>query len=391
MKKRILCALAVSLLLTVSCAAQEAGEILSACGAKSAILTEASSGRTITAKNADERLPIASTTKIMTALLVLEHGDLDTPFLVDPDAIRVEGSSMGLCEGDIVTLRSLVWGMLLPSGNDAANAAAVRVAGSIDAFVAQMNERAKALGMENTHFASPSGLETGEHYSTAADMARLAAAAVKNETFVSMTASPSAVVSFGAPPQERRLYNHNRLLSLCDGAIGVKTGFTKAAGRCLVSAVRREDLTLLLVTLSCPDDFNVHTSVYDAAFSSLAYTDFTKQASCVSVPVAGGTGARLPLVPQKPLGAYLTAQEAKRAALSFLIEPFYYAPVKQGDVLGTIELTLDGETVAAVPAVSGERRDAAFPDNRSMIERIKDFFIRPDEKNFPFTIFENEP
>ena len=147
MQRRILAALFAAWLMTAMAFCAEPEEIFASSGAKGAVLLECASGRVLAEKNAKERLPVASTTKIMTALLVLEHGDLDTPFTVDDSAIRVEGSSMGLTEGDTVTLRALLWGMLLASGNDAANAAAVRVAGSIEDFVGRMNERAAELGM----------------------------------------------------------------------------------------------------------------------------------------------------------------------------------------------------------------------------------------------------
>lgn len=389
MQKRILTALFAAWLMTAVAFGTGPEEIFASSGAKGAALLECTSGRVLAEKNAQERLPVASTTKIMTALLVLEHGDLDTPFIVDADAIRVEGSSMGLTEGDTVTLRALLWGMLLASGNDAANAAAVRVAGSIEDFVGRMNERAAELGMDNTHFSSPSGLETGEHYSCALDMARLACRAMQNETFAEMTASSSALVSFGNPPYERRLYNHNRLLSLCEGAIGVKTGYTKAAGRCLVSAVQRGELTLVAVTLGCPDDFNVHKNLYASAFSELFYTDFTDRVSLFSTSVTGAGEQTLPLAAGEPLGAYLTSEERSQVGISFLIQPFVYAPVRQGQTLGTVLLTLDGETIASAPVVSAEERPTIIPDNRSIIERIEEFFYFPNRESFPFSIFED--
>ncbi|MBR1723666.1 MAG: D-alanyl-D-alanine carboxypeptidase, partial [Ruminococcus sp.] len=153
--------------------------------AKAAVVIDSATGEVMYEHNSRERLPMASTTKIMSALIAIEHGDLDTEFTVDSDAIKVEGSSMGLQKGDRVTMRALVCGMLLPSGNDAANATAVRVAGSIDGFVQLMNERAAQLGLKDTHFVTPSGLDdyTDEHYSTAYDMARLAAYAMRNEEF----------------------------------------------------------------------------------------------------------------------------------------------------------------------------------------------------------------
>ena len=199
-------------------------------GAKAAVVMEAQSGALLFAQEAHRRLPMASTTKIMTALLTLEQPGLDEEFTVDPDAIRVEGSSMGLREGDTVTLRALAGGMLSASGNDAAGAAAARIAGSGEAFAALMNQRARELGMEDTHFVTPSGLDAPEHYSTAYDMALLGRAALRNPELAAMAGAKRVSLFFGNPPYQRSLLNHNRLLSLYPDAIGIKTGFTKKRG-----------------------------------------------------------------------------------------------------------------------------------------------------------------
>ncbi|MBQ4100232.1 MAG: D-alanyl-D-alanine carboxypeptidase, partial [Oscillospiraceae bacterium] len=204
--------------------------------ANSAVLIEMQTGKVLYEKNAHQKLSMASTTKIMTALLTLESQNLDTYFTVNPKVIQVEGTSMGLLEGDQVTLRALAYGMLLASGNDAANSAAVAVGGSIDAFVAMMNERAKLLGMKNTSFKTPSGLDDDGHYSTAYDMALLASAALSNPDFVEICSKETAKIKYGNPPYDRWLKNHNKLLTGYDGTISVKTGFTKKSGRCLVSA-----------------------------------------------------------------------------------------------------------------------------------------------------------
>ena len=226
--------------------------------AKGAVVLDASNGRVLFAQNANGRLPMASTTKIMTALLALEQPDLDEPFVVDPTAIRVEGTSMGLKEGDTVTLRALAHGMLLPSGNDAANAAAVRIAGSKDAFAGRMNERARELGLEDTHYVTPSGLDADGHYSSAYDLAILAAYALENPDFREICCKESAKVEYGNPPYGRWLKNHNKLLGLYPYAIGVKTGYTDDAKRCLVTAAQKDGVTLVAVTLAAQDDFNTH-------------------------------------------------------------------------------------------------------------------------------------
>ena len=221
---------------------------------------EATTREVFFSQNADEHLPMASTTKIMTTLLCLESGDLDTPFPVDNNAIQVEGSSMGLVKDDIVTKRSLCYGMLLPSGNDAAGATAVKLAGSLSAFADLMNERAAQLGMQNTHFVTPSGLHDEQHYSTAYDMALLGCAAV-NEPTLRRTASTRTAVIGG-----RTLTNHNKLLSRLDGCVGLKTGYTKAAGRTLVSCAEQAGHRLVAVTLRDGDDWNDHEALYRWGF-----------------------------------------------------------------------------------------------------------------------------
>ena len=238
-------------------------------GAKACVLIEASTGRVLGGQNMEKPLPMASTTKIMTALLALEQPELDEWFVVDSNAIHVEGSSMGLQEGDEVTLRSLVYGMLLPSGNDAANAAAVEISGTMDDFVLKMNQRAAQLGLENTQFRNPSGLDAEGHYSTALDMAKLCAAALENEDFRNICGISRAQVEFGNPPYARWLENYNKLLTMYPHCIGVKTGFTEAAYRCLVSAAEQNGITLICVTLNCADDWETHERLYEHYFEKL--------------------------------------------------------------------------------------------------------------------------
>ena len=254
--------------------------------AVSAIVIEADTGTALWEKNADEHRAMASTTKIMTALLTIEAGDLDREFTVDPLAILVEGTSMGLREGDRVSRRDLLYGILLPSGNDAANAAAVSVSGSIGAFVELMNSRAQELGLSNTHFVTPSGLDADGHYTTARDLAKLAAFAMKNEVFREVAACKSA--EFGNPPYKRTLYNSNKMLRRYDGAIGVKTGFTDNARRCLVSAAERGGVTLVAVTLNAGDDWNDHAKMLDYGFTKVKA--YPLETSCTNRVAVAGTG-----------------------------------------------------------------------------------------------------
>ncbi len=321
--------------------------------AKAAVVIDAKSGETLYASNADEKLPMASTTKIMSALLALESGDLDKEFTVDSEAIRVEGSSMGLREGDTVTMRALVCGMLLPSGNDAANAAAVRIAGSVEAFVKMMNERAEQMGLESTHFVTPSGLDdnTDEHYSTALDMARLASAALENKDFAEICSQKYIKVSFGAPPYERWLTNTNKLLERCEGVIGVKTGFTDKAKRCLVSACERNGARLVCVTLNDPDDWNDHEALYDYAFAKMQRCLMPMTGNTYKVSTVGADIPEVTAVVEKceltlPKGAY------EHITSKVCLKRFIYAPVERGEQLGSVSYFYDGKKLCSAPIVS---------------------------------------
>lgn len=314
--------------------------------AVSAVLIEAETGTVLYQKNAGERRAMASTTKIMTALLTIEAGDLDREFTVDPLAIRVEGTSMGLQEGDRVSRRDLLYGILLPSGNDAANAAAVSVSGSIPEFVKLMNSKAQELGLSDTHFVTPSGLDADGHYTTALDLARLTAYAMKEETFCEIVACRSAEVEFGNPPYKRTLYNSNKMLARYDGAIGVKTGFTDNARRCLVSAAERDGVTLIAVTLNAGDDWNDHTKMLDYGFTQVKA--YPLELGCDTRVSVAGTGQSVGVYSHEETLA-LTPQQRTRLTRRVMLPTFVYGTVDKGDKLGEIQFYLDGELVKTCP------------------------------------------
>lgn len=314
--------------------------------AVSAVLIEAETGTVLYEKNADEQRAMASTTKIMTAILTIEAGDLDSEFTVDTMAIMVEGTTMGLREGDRVSRRDLLYGILLPSGNDAANAAAVSVSGSISAFVKLMNAKAAELGLTNTHFATPSGLDAQGHYTTARELAMLTAYAMRNEVFREIVKRQSAEVEFGNPPYRRTLYNSNKMLRRYEGAIGVKTGFTDNARRCLVSAAERDGVTLIAVTLNAGDDWNDHTKMLDYGFTLVSA--YPLETGCSAKVAIAGTG--------RTVGVYadsvtmsLTPEQRTMLERRVLLPRMVYNDVLKGDVLGSIEFLLDGKVVKSVP------------------------------------------
>lgn len=349
---------------------------LPAVSAKACIVMEATTREVFFSQNADEPLPMASTTKIMTTLLCLESGDLDTPFPVDNNAIQVEGSSMGLVKGDIVTKRALCYGMLLPSGNDAAGAAAVKLAGSYAAFADCMNERAAQLDMQHTHFVTPSGLHDEQHYSTAYDMAILTATALQNPDFREICGQATAKVTFGNPPYDRWLKNSNKLLTQCDGVIGVKTGFTDEAGRCLVSACQRNDMTLICVTLNDPNDWQTHTQLYDTIFPQLHKQTVTLP-DAVSVPVVGGTAGTVSLQATDSI-SYGTLQESVDLPLTVQTKPFLFAPVPAEQYGGVLLAERDGQILFQLPlttqAAVPQRTPATTTEPQTFRQRLQSWF-----------------
>ena len=248
------------------CAAVLAGTLTCQAGAVgtsavSAVLLEGESGRVLYAQNADEERLIASITKIMTAVVALEHGDVNAPYTVTAEDMA-EGSSMYLTPGEELTLEELLYGLMLVSGNDAALAVAHCVAGDEASFVELMNETARHLGLIHTHFVNPNGLDAEGHYSSAGDMAALAAYALQNQDFRRIVSTASITIG------DRYLANHNKLLRMCEGCIGVKTGYTKAAGRTLVSAAVRDGMTLVCATLNDGNDWNDHMTLLDYGFAN---------------------------------------------------------------------------------------------------------------------------
>lgn len=367
MKRIIALSAAVGCLLSMDIPAVYAGNI--EVSAKAAVVISADTGEIIYSKNSGEKLPMASTTKIMSALLCLESGDLYEPFTVDSDAIRVEGSSMGLQEGDTVTKYALACGMLLPSGNDGANAAAVKIAGSLEGFAELMNDRAQKLSLTKTYFVTPSGLEGEGHGSSAEDMAILAAEALKNDLFREICSSQTMKLEYGNPPYTRWLKNTNKLLSMYDGTYGVKTGFTDEAGRCLVSACEREGKRLICVTLNAPDDWNDHMKLYDDCFKKVK-----TQELCIPcemyVNLAGSQKDVLPVTVGEDIADF-TVYNTDTADFTYTVAapPFVYAPVKTGDLAAELIISDNGRELKRIPLYAAE--DADYKNSESKPEKSK--------------------
>ncbi len=324
--------------------------------AQSAVVLTADTGTVLFEKDGHTPRPVASTTKIMTALLALEAAQERGDPLVDitQEMVAVEGSSMGLQAGDSISLTGLAAGMLLASGNDAANAAALYLDGSLESFAARMNQRAAALGMEDTHFVTPSGLDGEDaqglgHLSTAYDMALLARVALEDQAFRQLCSSPSLAVEFAEPVKRVTYTNHNKLLTQYQGCVGVKTGFTKEAGRCLVSAAERDGALLIAVTLNAPNDWQDHTALLDYGFSQVEPYQLAGGDVRLTVPVVGSPVEVMSL--RGSNGGEVTLPLGQGAQVERVVHApkFLYAPVEAGEQVGEICWYLEGQLLGSAP------------------------------------------
>ncbi len=331
----ILCVLTFSL----PCAALEVS-------ARSAILYEPATDSVLFEKNIHERRAIASTTKIMTAVVVLENADVSELVTVPESCAGIEGTSMYLKAGEKLSVSDLLYGMLLQSGNDAANTLAYHVGdGDISRFVEMMNETAERIGLSNTNFKNPSGLPDDEHYSTAFDMALLAEYALEVEGFSEIVSTKQKNVA------GRVLVNHNKLLRGYNGANGFKTGYTKVAGRCLVSGALRDNMQLIAITLSAPDDWNDHKKLFDFGFSNfLLYKDSPSCGETSEVSVVGGDDKVISVSSAGEVS--LLHNESDEIERVVYLPRFIYAPISRGDVVGKVEYYKNGECIEVSSLIS---------------------------------------
>ncbi len=316
--------------------------------AKSAILIDADSGKVLYEKNAHARMGMASTTKIMTALTVVRLTSLDATVSIPREAVGTEGSSVYLCEGEKMTVEQLLYALLLASANDAAVALAVFCSGSVEAFADDMNAYARELGLSDTNFSNPHGLDDEMHYTTAYDLALISKKALENDTVKRIVSTYKATLPFEGEPDRRLVVNHNKLLHSYDGAIGVKTGYTKSTGRCLVSAAEREGLTLIAVTLNAPDDWRDHSAMLDHGFESYERRVIAEVGElCVSLPLTGGHTDSVTLTNTEPIVLTLPVSKPSPDITVRSSYRFLYAPVKQGDQVA-YAVACDGDEMCEV-------------------------------------------
>lgn len=349
----------VAAIITTSCAAAaHARADAPRIEATAAILVDAETGQVLYEKNADERRSIASTTKIMTALLIIERGQLDAVCSVSKRAAETPQSSISLDPGERLRLDDLLAAVLVKSANDAAVAAAEAVAGSERAFVDTMNQRARELGATNTHFTNPHGLYDAEHFSTARDLALMAREAMHSPRFADLVSTKSCTIPWPGKDCERRLANKNRLLSLMPGADGVKTGYVKESGPCLVASVTRDGWRLMAVLLDSPDLWTEAKALLGYGFDNFRALQFAQRGKPVaSVEVQGGESPRVPLVPSASLMLVLpkwSRQDYGYMPRIDLSRSRLGAPVRAGQQMGRMVLVAGDTELAAVDLLAGE-------------------------------------
>ena len=302
------------------------------------------------AKNADTRMAMASTTKIMTALIVLENSNLDDIVTIPQQAVGTEGSSAYLKVGEKLTIEEMLYALLLQSANDVAVSLAYHIGGDIDGFAELMNSRAESLGLVDTHFSNPHGLDDKEHYTTARELAIIAAEAMKNDSFRQIVSTKKK--SFVTDERSRTYINHNKLLALYDDCIGVKTGFTKKSGRCLVSAAERDGLTFISVTLNAPNDWSDHTNLLNYGYSRLEkITLCNSEDYKYSLPIINLEGESV-LVTNKESRFIISERGDNNVEEHVRIYRYAIAPIEEGDVLGEVIYTKNGEEISRVQLVA---------------------------------------
>ncbi len=320
--------------------------------ASSAILMDASSGAVLSSKSPDKRMPMASTTKIMTALVALENCDVSKTVEIPQGAVGIEGSSVYLYEGEKLTVEDLLYAMLLESANDAAAAIAIEIGGSIEGFADLMNQKALSLGLKDTHFTNPHGLDDEAHYTTARELAIIAREAMKNEKFAEIVSTYKKTIPLNETEGVRLLINHNKLLKSYDGAIGIKTGYTKKSGRCLVSAAERDGLMLICVTLSSPDDWNDHKALFDYGFANYESRVLCRKGEYERLlPVIGGDGEYVAVTNREEVRLTLPKSTA-HIECTVELRNFEFAPICKDEKLGRLLFSADGIILCEVPLVA---------------------------------------
>lgn len=334
-----------------------------AVSARHAYVLDAVSGRVLFERGGNQQSLIASTTKIMTALIICEQCNVLDRMRIPKEAVGIEGSSMYLQEGEILTLQELLYGLMLSSGNDAATALAIYCGGTVEGFAELMNDKARILGLSGTHFVNPHGLDAPGHYSTARDLAVLGAYAMENPIFARTVSAKS--VRLG----DRYLTNHNKLLWRVEGAEGIKTGYTQAAGRILVSSASREGRRLIAVTIDAPDDWNDHAYLLEEGFSRYTSRQIVSRGEQIKVlDVLGGEAGRVELLAGEDFFYALAPEEQPRLAVSG--PGFVYAPAVEGAEAGYAYVLIEGKAVGKIPVVYGQTVEMEQEEKKRIWQKL---------------------
>ncbi len=339
--------------------------------ATSACIIECDSGDVIYEKNSNKTMPMASTTKIMTAIVAIENAPMKKIITVSSEAVGIEGSSIYLCENERLTTEELLYALMLESANDAACALAIEIGGSVEGFVDMMNDKASSLGLRNTHFTNPHGLGDTEHYSTAQDLATLMAYCMKNETFAKITSTKKFSLDGSDDSYSRLLVNHNRLLGTYEGITGGKTGYTKNAGRCLVTSCERNGVTLCAVTLNAPDDWNDHKSMYSYGFTLYKRVVLETAGQFeYTAPVCGGDKEIITAHTRENASAVMRINGCDLRRVVYM-RRFYYPEIEDGDIIGYVNY-FNGDLPIASSAIYADYSIGEAVDDRGFFEKLKD-------------------
>ncbi len=340
--------------------------------AKSYVLADAKTGEILFSRDENRRMPIASTTKILTCLVALENTKLDDIVTVTADSCGIEGSSIYLYEGEKLTVKDLLYGLMLESANDAAVCIAMHVSGSVEAFSELMNKRASEIGVQNSHFNNPHGLEDPEHYSTAYDMSRIWCEAMKNESFRHIVSTKNYRIDLDDEDGYRFLSNHNRLLKTFEFCIGGKTGYTKTAGRCLVSGAQYNGAELVMVTLDAPDDWKDHEALMEYAMSLYTTVEIATPGSVSHViPVVGGKENKVGIKNIDSLT--ITVRNVKKLEASLEAPRFVYAPITDMTApVARVVYTVDGQKVAELRLYP--EKELQSIEKKTFLQRILNIF-----------------
>lgn len=359
------CLIAVLLTQTVSAEAASPPDLSAAC----AVLIDGESGRVLFEKNAHQERDIASITKLMTALVAAESGiALDVKITIKPEWTGIEGSSIYLKAGEVVSFETLLYGLLLQSGNDAAIAVAAHCAGDVETFVEKMNRKAAQLGMKQTRFANPNGLSEDGHYSTAYDMVLLGQACLNHPVVAEIMATKS--ITLGS----RTFTNHNKLLWRCEGCTGMKTGYTEKAGRTLVSSAQRDGQTLIAVTLNAGNDWSDHEALLDYGFSTFARRLLCREGKVLGrIPVQGGLVSFVSAVTADTL--WYPLKESEQVTTEIKLTEQLEAPVEQGAEVGAMIYKLDNQVIGETKLLAAAMVNRETTESRGFFERIYDWLF----------------